>query len=692
MNETTKVNQDIELTHPKLVRSLYMTMLIYGTTGPFRLNASREKRINNLKLRFNKGIFSYTSDNSIVIGLNHPYFKNDINHDYHVVKTLIGHEIGHIRFTNRTDYSKFVYSAGRNYGSLVKPLALDIIHVLEDVRVEHLMGKLSKRLKKQFHYLSILRRREIEDMNIFEKKFKSDEERLNNLAYIIDYITKTKKLPDVKDGVLRILTKRIYKYILFAEHSFATSDVAKVANKIMFFIKPLLKNLNKEVNTIFPGLRYNNIGSSNDYVTNQEISEVNITNLNDIFTNEEIEEIKNELEKEELINNRQEITKENDFKYLDEKNLDEENINLEEKIEKNNKKEEIDISFEELEKEMFEPITQSLVVDYFQDKTQDIRERRDSNLENEKRKKIKPQLENEHLHENCIPIFIEKNNLKFFKQQEYDNIIMEFKKIINDGVKSIKAIKERHELKTLSLQKRGTLSRRRLINAAAFNDKNIFDKKQSEIKELEMDVMILVDSSGSNNASVPNRLNNTLIPRFRLNQMAVTVAHEIMKKSKIKHTVWSFDEMYEKGPNKEIYQRFIPIIDFSNSLKKYSGLAIASIQAFDFNRDGYSLAYAADFFKTISKSDKKLLIVISDGAPNGKDYQGQVAVWDTAETIRRINSDGIKVVGIFTGSENENPYFKQMYPNHIFFNNESAYELPETLKKILLKEYKNMLE
>lgn len=685
-------SKKITLRHPKLLDSLYMTMLIYGAMGPFRLNASQERNIKKLKLKLQQGDKVYTNLRTIFIGENFKYFNGDINHDFSLAKILIGHEIGHVRFTNKFDYMGAIYSSSHKYGPYVTPLFSDLMAILEDSRIEYLMGKLSNKLGRGFFYLNNLIAKDIENEGVFEKKLISDKERLQLFPSLVLYAAITKRLPKIKDIGLRLLMKRSYKYILFAQRAATTKEVVLVVNKLMLLSKSLIRNVEEKLDSIMK--TRHEVGVSNP-IEGEELS--SIIPIGGIFTTEEIEKIKEELsgfapEKdlgEYKENQKDEVAPPNTFEHLDEENLNEENDALEERVKNEDGLTEED--YQNIKNEMFEPITEALIYDYFSNENKTSREKRDLNIEKEIRENIKPVFSNPELHAECVPYFVDKKDLMFFEPHEYEAIKNRFRKIIDDGAKNIKRIREQYELTSLSLQRRGALNKRRLINAAAFGETNIFDRKQREVKNMEMDVMILVDVSGSNAAAVPNQKNHVVLPRFKLNQMATLVAHEIMKKAKIKHTVWAFDEAYLPNSEGKLIERFIPVIDYHNSLSKNSGLAIASIQALNNNRDGYSIAYAGEFFNKISKSEKKLLIIISDGAPHALNYTGQTAVHDTASSIIELENKGIKVFGIFTGSEYENKHFENMYKNAIFFNNEFAHELPDHLKSLIVREFKDML-
>jgi nitric oxide reductase activation protein len=135
-----------------------------------------------------------------------------------------------------------------------------------------------------------------------------------------------------------------------------------------------------------------------------------------------------------------------------------------------------------------------------------------------------------------------------------------------------------------------------------------------------------------------------------------------------------------------------PMVDFSNCFEKDSGLKLKDIGAYRNNRDGLAIAYAGDYLHQHSKSDKKLLIVLSDGQPYAANYGGHQAIHDVKKQVQDLKEKGISTIGIFTGHESENQYFKLMYESCLFANNDSIFSLPKELKIKLVKEFEDYLK
>ena len=92
---------------------------------------------------------------------------------------------------------------------------------------------------------------------------------------------------------------------------------------------------------------------------------------------------------------------------------------------------------------------------------------------------------------------------------------------------------------------------------------------------------------------------------------------------------------------------------------------ILQFRAFGENRDGLALRAVSEGLKERSE-ENKILIMLSDGRPNSlgsnrpgsrrpAPYVGEDAIKDTALEVRKLRNQGIAVLGIFVGSE-ENLY------------------------------------
>jgi nitric oxide reductase activation protein len=155
-------------------------------------------------------------------------------------------------------------------------------------------------------------------------------------------------------------------------------------------------------------------------------------------------------------------------------------------------------------------------------------------------------------------------------------------------------------------------------------------------------VDILIDASGSQ--------------RDRQSQVALQayVISEALSINHVPHRIMSFCSFWDYT----ILQRFreydapreenLRILDFVTSSNNRDGLAIRAV--------GDSLLQRPE--------EGRILIVLSDGKPNDiivnrpnsrnpMPYYGAYAVKDTAYEVRRLRSNGVCVLGVFTGKEKD---------------------------------------
>ena len=158
----------------------------------------------------------------------------------------------------------------------------------------------------------------------------------------------------------------------------------------------------------------------------------------------------------------------------------------------------------------------------------------------------------------------------------------------------------------------------------------------------EFVVDILMDASGSQ--------------RERQSQVALQafIISESLSNNQIPHRIMSFCSFWDYT----ILQRF----------REYDAPREENLRIMDYvtssnNRDGLAIRAVGD--SLLQRSEEgKILIVLSDGKPNDvivgrpncrnpKPYFGEYALKDTAFEIRRLRSNGVCVLGVFTGKEKD---------------------------------------
>jgi len=118
------------------------------------------------------------------------------------------------------------------------------------------------------------------------------------------------------------------------------------------------------------------------------------------------------------------------------------------------------------------------------------------------------------------------------------------------------------------------------------------------------------------------------------------------------------------------------------------------------NRDGLAIS-AAHYLMNSSSYEHKLLIVLSDVKPNdvvkipsktggeAEPYEQAAGVTDSALEVRRARADGISVVCVFTGDDEDLPSAKTVYGRD-FARIQSLDMLADTVGKLIQNQIKNL--
>ncbi|WP_101773169.1 vWA domain-containing protein [Peptostreptococcus faecalis] len=112
--------------------------------------------------------------------------------------------------------------------------------------------------------------------------------------------------------------------------------------------------------------------------------------------------------------------------------------------------------------------------------------------------------------------------------------------------------------------------------------------------------------------------------------------------------------------------------DYNDSVS--ANRKIFNYKASGSNRDGLAIKLISNQMDSI-EYENKVLIVLSDGKPNdkidlgasgfikvdGDDYEGEIAVKDTAQEVFNLKLRDKHILGVFTGEENDLEYEKRIY-------------------------------
>ena len=217
-----------------------------------------------------------------------------------------------------------------------------------------------------------------------------------------------------------------------------------------------------------------------------------------------------------------------------------------------------------------------------------------------------------------------------------------------------KALLRRSE-RELSRKDSGNLIVRELWKVGRTDETKLFLKEENKDTSAFV-VDILIDASGSQRG----RQGAIAMQAYIISQAlsAVGLPFRVMSFSTFwEYTVLHLFREYEDGPGE------------NRNLFEYRAMAN--------NRDGLAIRAACDGLAK-RPEENKLLIVLSDGRPNNAlrnrpnhrnpvPYVGDYAVRDTAAEVRRARGQGISVMGIFTGDEEDLPAERKIYGNNFAF-------------------------
>ncbi len=187
----------------------------------------------------------------------------------------------------------------------------------------------------------------------------------------------------------------------------------------------------------------------------------------------------------------------------------------------------------------------------------------------------------------------------------------------------------------------GSIVPSRLWKLGRSHDKKLFErvlKKDSS----EFVVHVLIDASGSQRS------------RQSLVALQGYIISEALSSVQIPHRVMGFCTFWDYT----VMQRYRDYDDPKEANKR-----IFEFHASSNNRDGLAIRAAAASLRE-RPEENKVLIVLSDGRPNdiivnrpnSKNpalYAGDYAVRDTASEVRKVRAEGISVLGVFAGEEQD---------------------------------------
>lgn len=229
-----------------------------------------------------------------------------------------------------------------------------------------------------------------------------------------------------------------------------------------------------------------------------------------------------------------------------------------------------------------------------------------------------------------------EQNLRVFHQNR--RVTMRNIEVLTDILKYALTARAEEEA---SRSEYGNIVPNRLWNIGRTSNRQLFERIQ-KCESSEFAVDVLIDASGSQ--------------RSRQSQVALQayIISRALSNTGIPHRVMGFCTFWDYT----VMRRF----------REYDEGSAADERIFEFygssnNRDGLAVRAAA-WGLGQRQEENKILIVLSDGRPNDiivnrpgsrnpAPYFGEYAVRDTAIEVRKIRSEGICVLGVFAGEEED---------------------------------------
>ncbi|SHE95722.1 von Willebrand factor type A domain-containing protein [Desulfofundulus australicus DSM 11792] len=264
-----------------------------------------------------------------------------------------------------------------------------------------------------------------------------------------------------------------------------------------------------------------------------------------------------------------------------------------------------------------------------------------------------------------VEFILKKIDPDRYARSQYEKLYSEVKGYISRTVDEIRRVLEyRAAVRERNLRK-GKLDCGALWKLRT-GDPKIFYKVNEPGDIPRLAVYLLVDCSGSMTG-----------PSIHAAKSAACLLYEVCEKLKIPVNVTGFTGEVSSWSDVTHYRA----VGFGEADRKH---AIARLDAFSQNRDGYSIRVAAREL-LLRNEEQKVLIVLSDGVPfmPYRGYGGETGVRDTALAVRETEKMGIGVIGLYFGPENYLVQAQKIYNNLVYVRDIGV--LPRALGRVLKK-------
>ncbi len=247
-----------------------------------------------------------------------------------------------------------------------------------------------------------------------------------------------------------------------------------------------------------------------------------------------------------------------------------------------------------------------------------------------------------------IKIQIIKPKINLNLKKAYQNIVNKYRLIINSYTGR------------LSQLLKGAVDE---IEDRQFFGTGIMSKKLADVKKRywykmvrgeavpNIGFLFLIDGSGSMEGE---RLQGAL--------ETCVILHEVLRANKIPHAIVEHRALYGSA-------RLEHKLMVSFSGRKEEKYNLLGLEADEGTREGLTLYWAEKYLQNECSAEKKMIIMISDGAPahsytdnygREKEYYPPVSIKDTALAVKKITRRGTEIIAIALSAPGENDCYGQL--------------------------------
>ena len=248
-----------------------------------------------------------------------------------------------------------------------------------------------------------------------------------------------------------------------------------------------------------------------------------------------------------------------------------------------------------------------------------------------------------------------------------------YRKSIKSAARSITRYFER-EMKT-GISKRNYTGKKFRPQNLVNQDYRYFENKSIKRDVPKLALLILVDESGSMNS----RPSSTSLQRYSYARDAVICLYDLFSLCpNMDICVVGHDaDNHDCGKSVEIRT----YVDFGEKPKDALE-RLCAIRGRNQNRDADALRFCG---KKLEKNpaEKKLLIIISDGAPLAREYSGKPAEKELAQAANEISKKKIDLIAAAIGSDRKE--IERIYQNQKYLDIGNLNDLPNEMLKVIKK-------